>query len=244
MPYLPAEERRETIIDAAIEVIATEGLARATTRRIAERAEAPLGALHYCFRNKEELIRLVADRAAQRLSLSFDDVDPAQGVEATIRASIAAMWRWVRSDVGHQLAQMELGLWRIRQGGPPEEVYRMWDRFGGDLLRENLGEAARLEGVELAIPIEEIVRFVNHRFDGFAYEYGASRDEAACLRQTELLADAIVALALPDAARGSRRRRASAAGRRSPARRTPATSTARGAVRGHRATRRARRSAR
>jgi len=223
--YLSNEERRQSIIEAAIDVIASEGLERATTRRIAERAQAPLGALHYCFRNKEELIRLVAEAAATRLSASFDDVDPSRGLEATIRASIAAMWDWVRSDVGHQLAQMELGLWRIRKGGPPEEVYRMWDRFGGDLLHEKLDEAARVEGIEPAIPIDEIVRFINHRFDGFAYEYAASLDEVACQRQADLLADAMVLLALPGKRRPAAKRPASSK-RPAPRKRTPARARA------------------
>ena len=53
---------------AAIEVIASEGLARATTRRIAEAADAPLGSLHYCFRSKDELIESVLARAASTIS--------------------------------------------------------------------------------------------------------------------------------------------------------------------------------
>ena len=100
MAYLPAEERRQRIVEAAIEVIAAEGLAGATTRRIAERADAPLGALHYCFRNKDELMQVVAEHGATALRTSFDDVDPSAGLEATIRSSIAAMWSWVRANVG------------------------------------------------------------------------------------------------------------------------------------------------
>lgn len=196
MAYLSAEKRRERIIEAAIEVIAEEGLARATTRRIAERAEAPLGALHYCFRNKDELMQVVAEHGAAELRARFDDVDPGEGLEPTIRHSIGAMWSWVRANLGLQLALMELGLWRIRRGGDPDEVYAMWNSFGGDLLRERLDAAARVDSIAPSITVDEMVRFINHRFDGLAYEFAASRDEAACERQTMLLADAIVFLAL------------------------------------------------
>lgn len=205
MAYLPAEERRQRIVEAAIEVIATEGLARATTRRIAERADAPLGALHYCFRNKEELMQVVAEHGATELRARFDGVDPAEGLEATIRNSIAAMWSWVRANVGLQLALMELGLWRIRRGGDPAAVYAMWNSFGGDLLREKLEKAAAADAVAPTITIDEMVRFINHRFDGLAYEFAASRDEPACERQTELLADAIVLLATAGREAPSRR---------------------------------------
>jgi AcrR family transcriptional regulator len=207
MAYLSAEERRQTIVDAAVDVIATEGLTRATTRRIAEKADAPLGALHYCFRDKEELITLVAQQGAAMLNAAFAEVDPSRGVEATIRDSVDACWHWVRDNGGLQLALMELGLWKIREGG--DNVYAMWDAFGGDLLRENLRRALESDPVELRISIPEIVRFINHRLDGLAYEYAASRDVAACARQMQLLADALVYLALGvDSQRAGRGRRA------------------------------------
>ena len=200
MPYLAYDERRRRIIDAAVKVVASEGLDGLTTRRVAERAKAPLGAMHYCFRSKEELVALVADRGVAMLQESFADVPADLGVEATIRRSIDAFWHWFRDNIGLQLALMEYGLAQIRKGGPPEEVYGMWDRFGRDLFRERLERAVKKDRAKLAISIDEIVRFVLHRFDGLAYEYGACRDEAACERQTKLLADALVMLALPERA--------------------------------------------
>lgn len=196
MAYLSAEERRRTIIDAAVEVIANEGLAKATTRRIADRANAPLGALHYCFRNKAELIQVVADEGAEMLSASFDDVDPQAGFEATLRNSVAALWHWVEQNVGLQLALIELAMFKIRQNDD-EDLYRMWDRFGGDLLRDRLSRALEADPLELEVPLDEIVRFINHRFDGLVFEFAASRDSDACRRQTEMLADAMVLLSVP-----------------------------------------------
>jgi AcrR family transcriptional regulator len=194
--YLSAEERRRTIIDAAIEVIASEGLTRATTRRIAERANAPLGALHYCFRNKEELIQVVSDEGAEMLSAAFDEVDPKTGFEATLRESIAALWTWVEANVGLQLALIELAMFKIREADE-DDLYRMWDRFGGDLLRDRLGRALETDPVDLQVPLDEIVRFINHRFDGLILEFAASGDVDACRRQTELLAEAMILLSVP-----------------------------------------------
>src|ERR1700754_1929840 len=108
MAYLSAEDRRATILDAAVEVIASEGLAKTTTRRIAETADAPLGALHYCFRNKDELMALVLERGATTLREAFEHVDPADGFEATVRASVESYWRWIRENLGLTLALMEL----------------------------------------------------------------------------------------------------------------------------------------
>ena len=197
MAYLSAEERRRTIIDAAIEVIAQEGLTRATTRRIAERANAPLGALHYCFRNKEELIQVVADEGAQMLEAAFDEVDPSAGFEQTLRDSIAALWHWVEGNSGLQMALLEMAMWRIREAEESADLYEMWTRFGGDLLSDRLGRALEQDPVELMVPLEEIVRFINHRFDGLILEFAASGDIEACRRQTEMLADAMLLLSVP-----------------------------------------------
>jgi AcrR family transcriptional regulator len=198
MAYLPAEERRRSIIDAAVVVIASHGLAGATTRRIAEQAEAPLGALHYCFRNKAELIDVVAERGAVMLQEAFDGVDPDRGLEATIRDSVSAYWRWVQTNLGLQLALLELGMWRIRQAAEGESVYSMYDAFGTDLLKRNLELAVKADGTAPAITVEEITRFITHRFDGMILEYAASHDRDACRRQADLLAEALVRLALPD----------------------------------------------
>ncbi|WP_219506108.1 TetR/AcrR family transcriptional regulator [Nonomuraea ceibae] len=197
MAYVAAEERRRQIIDAAVEIMATEGVAGTTTRKVAERAGAPLGAIHYCFRNKDELIHLVMERGAGLLVDSFARVDPSLGIESTIREGIAAMWGWYQQNIGLQMALTEAGMTRIRRGGAPEEVYSIWDPFGRVLLTDNLRLAVKAEGREPAITVEEIVRFILHRFDGMTLEYAASRDRPACQRQVDLLAEAMVMLALP-----------------------------------------------
>jgi AcrR family transcriptional regulator len=221
MAYLSFDERRRRIIDAAIEVIASEGLAATTTRRIAERAEAPLGSLHYCFRDKDELVQLIAERGAQMLIDAFAPVDAERGLEATIRDSIDSLWRWYEDNIGLQLALTELGMNRIRRGGDPKEIYAMWGPFGHDLMADHLARAAKVDRRKLKVPIEEVVRFILHRFDGLTIEYAASRDRVACKRQVDLLADAIVAVALPPS---------KTAPRKTPPRKAAAPRTARAAA--------------
>jgi hypothetical protein len=48
--------------------------------------------------------------------------------------------------------------------------------------------AARAEGAALAVGVEEIMPFINPRFDGVAFTYAASRDDEACGPQARLLA--------------------------------------------------------
>jgi AcrR family transcriptional regulator len=203
LAYILVEERRDHIIKAAIEVVAEEGLVRATTRRIAQRAKAPLGAIHYCFKNKSELIHLIANQGAAMLRASFADFNPTVGLEGTIRYDISALWRWYQQNVGLQLALLELGMFRIRRGGPAKDVYAMWGPFGRDMMHEHLQAAAQHDTRKLKIPAEEVIRFILHRFDGLIVEFAASRDVAACQRQVDLLTEAMILLALPQTARAS-----------------------------------------
>ena len=201
MAYILVEDRRQQIIAAAIDVIAEEGLAKATTRRIAERAQAPLSALHYCFKNKNELVQLIASEGAARLRAAFADFDPTQGSEATIRYDIDTLWKWYKQNVGLQLALLELGMNRIRRGGKPKDIYAMWGPFGRDMMREHLQAAQEYDKRELLLPIDQVVRFILHRFDGLILEFAASQDLKACQRQVDLLAEAVILLAIPNARR-------------------------------------------
>ncbi|PSK85021.1 TetR family transcriptional regulator [Murinocardiopsis flavida] len=201
MNYLPADERRRTIIDAAVDVIAAEGLARATTRRIAEKAGAPLGALHYCFRNKNELNMLILERGQATMQATFAHIDPAAGFEATLRASVATYWRWIRENPGLHFALMELLMWFIRNKETIAPTLRDGDMWvavnapmGGALIQRNLDAAARADGTAPAIAVHEITRFLIHRMDGLVFEFAETKDEESCERQAELLADALVHL--------------------------------------------------
>ena len=97
-----------------------------------------------------------------------------------------------------QLALVELGMWRIRHARGAANVYGMYDAFGGTLIRDNLTQAVQIDSVTPGISVDEIARFIIHRFDGMVFEYAASGDQAACQRQADLLAEALVLLALPD----------------------------------------------
>lgn len=56
---LRGEGTRTALVDAAVRVVEREGVAAATTRRIAAEAGLPLGAVHYWFRDKRALLAAV-----------------------------------------------------------------------------------------------------------------------------------------------------------------------------------------
>jgi len=118
--------RRAQLISAARAVIAREGVAAATTRRITEEAGLPHGAFHYWFAGKEELfeqeqlfeelvaesLRDITDSAAARAA------DTASGADASLGDLLRAAFDVVERDEqvrpGYQLAGYELTALALR----------------------------------------------------------------------------------------------------------------------------------
>ena len=91
-------DRRDHIIDACIEVIATVGVVGTSLRRVAAAAEVPLGSMTYHFTGREELLREALTRFAGIVATRFEkrmgDVeagDTVRGVQEVIDL--------IRSDV-------------------------------------------------------------------------------------------------------------------------------------------------
>ena len=82
-------ERRQRIIDCALELIAEEGVAGTTHRKVAARADVPLGSMTYHFESMDELLReaftLFADRVASRFEARLGAAgDRAQATAAVV----------------------------------------------------------------------------------------------------------------------------------------------------------------
>jgi AcrR family transcriptional regulator len=61
--------KRDVLLDAAVELLLSEGVAGCTTRAIAEKSGLPRGSIHYYFEDAEELLEL----AWRRLMAGFYD---------------------------------------------------------------------------------------------------------------------------------------------------------------------------
>ena len=128
MVHVPVSDRRRQFIDAAIQVIAREGVAKATTRRIAEAADAPAAALHYCFSSKDELFQAVFDQGPlDGRAEGSRNVVPGMGLAAGVDAIVRGYLGWIVKDRDMQQAQFELIFWALRTPTAqhlPGRVYR------------------------------------------------------------------------------------------------------------------------
>jgi AcrR family transcriptional regulator len=107
--HRPAAERREQLLDAAVEVMREGGIAAATTRAVADRAGLPQSAFHYCFRSKDEMFAAVLERELDAsLGSAWDAVAQTQDLETGITAALHAVLDRVRSDPDYHLLTAEL----------------------------------------------------------------------------------------------------------------------------------------
>jgi DNA-binding transcriptional regulator YbjK len=81
--------RRERIIAATLDLIAEEGLARVSHRKIATRAGVPLGSMTYHFSGMEELLREAFGRFTDHIVAVFDARLGAAADRDQARAAVA-----------------------------------------------------------------------------------------------------------------------------------------------------------
>ena len=86
-------ERRDRLIDTALEVIAAKGVAGTTHREIARHADVPLGSMTYHFANMEELLHLAFTRfvgsCAARFDVRMEQAEtPEQAQEAVVQGIV------------------------------------------------------------------------------------------------------------------------------------------------------------
>jgi AcrR family transcriptional regulator len=140
-----AEERREQLIDAAIEVIAAEGLARATTRAITDRAGLALGAFHYVFDSKDELLEAVMQRIVGQIDATLGaaaavhdaSAEPPpgapDGLVDVLERFLRGAWAYFESSRTLQLARCELTLHALRDPDKHHLAVQQYELLAGTL---------------------------------------------------------------------------------------------------------------
>lgn len=110
-----ADGKRQELIDAAIRVIAREGVHSATTRRIAEEANLPLGTMHYWFSGKDDLLEEVITAVLDKLNTAVSESNTEHSSDTGMLDALRAAWQVVEADVpGAQLALYELTALSLR----------------------------------------------------------------------------------------------------------------------------------
>ncbi|MEZ0446781.1 TetR/AcrR family transcriptional regulator [Cellulomonas sp. ICMP 17802] len=169
MNRLPVAERREQLIEAALAVASRDGIEAATVRAVAAEAGVSLGVVHYCFQDKDELLRAMAHAiTAANLERSLGDL-PQGGsdTESVIENVIDALWAGIRESRGPQLLSYELTTSSLRH---PELNQVAIEQYRGSwaAAEQVLDLVERTAHVGWSVPRGQLARTVVAVIDGFS----------------------------------------------------------------------------
>lgn len=183
MPRIPAAQRRNDLILAAVEVMAARGIDGATTRRIADEAGANLAMLHYCYDSKEALFGDVYRYLGTKYRQVIEGCEAHGTVQATVDEVLRAIMRFYVDSPSFAIAAFELMTWARRQ-----------DEVQGIAVYEEATEALRerLRAVDTENPlpedlVDQIAYLVGTLADGFAVNCIAYGNRELAQHQTEVV---------------------------------------------------------
>ncbi len=189
------EERRQQLIDAALQVMADHGLAKATTRAITDEAGLALGAFHYAFSSKDELLGAVIEQVVAEIDAALvrtlgaaepraDDPDGRELVVEVLHRFLTATWEYLESTPQLQLAQYELTLHAVRDPALRHLAERQYELYSATVSRA-LGTLTGEIGAQRA---DQLARYVVATIDGLLLQWLVEGDdEAARARLTRYL---------------------------------------------------------
>ncbi|MFC8509997.1 TetR/AcrR family transcriptional regulator [Streptomyces sp. NPDC057411] len=195
-----ADERREQLIDAAIRVMIRDGVAKATTRAVVAEAGLPLGAFHYCFRSKEQLLHSVIERIMLRALDPPAPADPAApggvSVDEVVRGTLRAYWDRVRQSPDEHLLTYELTQYALRKPGLADVARGQYRHYTEVSLRQ-LETIAVRAAAEWTMPLPVLARYGLSVLDGLTLNWLIDRDDEAASAALDAYADHLVTLARP-----------------------------------------------
>jgi len=200
MTRIPAPERREALVQAALRVVAERGVAAATTRAIVAEAGMSLASFHYAFVSRDELmtelINFVVDRQENALAPLLVPDGSTRTLHEAVRAGLEHYFAVLRAYPQREKAMLELTQYALRMPDMQPLARRQYDRYRA-LAASALAGAAKLTGNRWARPVDEVARQLVALTDGLTMAWLVDRDDDAAAVIMDLAADAIVALAEP-----------------------------------------------
>ena len=178
MVYRPRSEgKRETILRAAIAVIAAHGVQGATTRKIAAEAGINLGTLHYHFESKEDVLSSLVAYLGDLYRGNLDQAFPKpETLEERIGSLMGFIWSEVRQYPQEQIALFDLLLHALTAGrakGPPPGESPL-----PALYRRALADASDVRDGTNKADLDQLAGFLLNGFAGLLLHWLAVRDDA------------------------------------------------------------------
>ena len=185
-------ERRSRLVDAAIAVMARDGVPQATTRAIVAEAGMPVGVFHYCFRSKDELFHHVMRTVSERSFAAIGNVltqssDPVE----IIRLAVRAYWERVVEEPEQRQLAFELTQYALRHSS---EKAVAATQFAGYVrnMRDLLQALADIGGFTWRSSVDVEARMVLSMIQGITFQWLVDREDAVAQALFDELADHLI----------------------------------------------------
>jgi AcrR family transcriptional regulator len=198
MARIAATERRAVLAQAALAVIARDGVHAATTRAIVAEAGMSLASFHYAVPSRDDLLRDVVELVVGNQDVAaFGTLElEARDLRTAVRSVLGSYFDIVRADPAREQAMFELTQYALRTPalvGFPAAQYDVYRGLAARLLQAG---AARYR-VRWNLPVPELAALAIALTDGATLAWLATRDDAAAESLLDLAADALTAHAIP-----------------------------------------------
>lgn len=190
-------ERRQALLQAALRIIATQGVTAATTRAITAEAGMSLASFHYAYRSRDELIaELIKYVVENETQAAQDTIRAGKDLESTIRIALTAFMDLVAADPDRELAMLELTQYALRTDALGEAARAQYASYYA-AAEAVVKAAADVTGRTWSRPEDEIARIVVTLTDGLTLGWLVHRDDHATRQVVDFAAGALAALADP-----------------------------------------------
>ncbi len=195
--YVRAAQRREQLLDAAVEVLVREGLDQLTLRDVASQAGVRLSTLQYIYTSRSDLVDALMVRVLARAGRD-QFVTGSEGLAVELHRVV----HWYAAEFLADPAILELVRFEVltaarRNGGEGSS------RLPGDWPRMSLLIPARLEEIcaraheEYDVDVTDLARLWTPGLIGLIHQLLLDADLARFHRDGDFLVDALVRLADP-----------------------------------------------
>jgi AcrR family transcriptional regulator len=174
-------DRRSQIIAAALRLVAREGAALVTTRKIAHEANVNLGTLHYLFTGKDALLLDALTEVTGQMMAALAEAGAATSLTAALSEAWQALLALVDGEPELPLVRCELLLYLQRHPAYAEAARAECGRYRAALAALHDGWCPDDERAAGCLVVAELTASL---VDGMALQRAAVADGGWTIRQT------------------------------------------------------------
>ena len=195
--YVRAAQRREQLLDAAVEVLVREGLAELTLRDVATEAGVRLSTLQYIFPSRSELVSQLTQRVLARAGRE-QFATGSEGLAVELRRVVD----WYAADFLADPAILELVRYEVLtaarrdHGDGSSRLPEDWPRMSA-LIPARLEEICARADEEYDLSLAQLARMWTPGLIGLIFQLLLDSDLARFHRDGDFLVDTLVGLAAP-----------------------------------------------